>query len=297
MPNLALLRAVAWRHLGALRARISRQSGSAPSRARIAAPPAADEVDEDPAWLTPLVVDYFGRDGSTAMLRLLASSPAILVEGGYPYESERLAQVLLSGALPGAAPTSTSARAALADRWRSSSRELLSPRGQASPARYYAEKIRDARRLDRDALPGTRMIVLLRDPRDTLVSIESFSRAVGTRAIGGGDGREEMLRRFIRRQRERLEWIGSLQADEHAIVVDYRALVEDLEALAGRLAGWLEVDLDPRQVARDFRLRWVHGTSPDPRRSVGRWTTELDEATAARLQREIGAQMRAVGFA
>ncbi len=296
MPNLALLRAVAWRRLGALRARILRRPGSAPSRARIARRRAADEVREDPAWLAPLVVDYFGRDGSTAMLRLLASSPAILVEGGYPYESERLARILLSGDLPGAAPTSPSARAALADRWRSSSCELLSARGQASPARYYAEKIRDARRLDRDALPGTRMIVLLRDPRDTLVSIESFSRAVGTQAIGGGDGREEMLSRFIRRQRERLAWIGSLLVDERAIIVDYRALVEDLEAVAGRLAAWLEVDLDSRQVARDFRLRWVHGTSPDPRRSVGRWTTELDEATAARLQRDLGPQMRAVGF-
>jgi len=229
------------------------------------------------------------------MLRLLASSPAIAVEGGYPYESDRLARVLLHHGLLGAA-ASPETRAALADRWRSSSRELLNASGTALLPRYYAEKLRDARRLDRDALAGTRMIVLLRDPRDTLVSIESFSRAVGTHAIGGGDGREEMLRRFVRRQRERLEWIGSLKGDERALVVDYRALVEELEAVAGRLGSWLGADLNSSQVARDFRLRWVHGTSPDPKRSVGRWTTELDEATAARLQTEIGPQMRAVGF-
>ncbi len=36
--------------------------------------------------LRPIVVDYFGRDGSTAMLKILSSSPLIVVPGSYPFE-------------------------------------------------------------------------------------------------------------------------------------------------------------------------------------------------------------------
>jgi hypothetical protein len=37
-------------------------------------------------WLSPILVDSTGRDGSTLMMRLLASSPGIAVPGPYPYE-------------------------------------------------------------------------------------------------------------------------------------------------------------------------------------------------------------------
>ncbi|MGH2589458.1 MAG: sulfotransferase, partial [Actinomycetota bacterium] len=35
---------------------------------------------------TPILVDYFGRDGSTAIMALLASSPEIVIDEKYPYE-------------------------------------------------------------------------------------------------------------------------------------------------------------------------------------------------------------------
>lgn len=37
-------------------------------------------------WLVPILVDCFGRDGSTLMMRLLANSPQIAVGTRYPYE-------------------------------------------------------------------------------------------------------------------------------------------------------------------------------------------------------------------
>jgi hypothetical protein len=37
-------------------------------------------------WLTPILVDCFGRDGSTAVMAMLASSPGIAADPGYPYE-------------------------------------------------------------------------------------------------------------------------------------------------------------------------------------------------------------------
>jgi Sulfotransferase domain len=37
-------------------------------------------------WLTPILVDYFGRDGSTLLMALLATSPQIVIDEKYPYE-------------------------------------------------------------------------------------------------------------------------------------------------------------------------------------------------------------------
>src|SRR5215208_7302319 len=51
--------------------------------------PGGGEARGDP--LRPLLVDYFTRDGSTLMMRLLATSPQIAVGGGYPYEHKYFA--------------------------------------------------------------------------------------------------------------------------------------------------------------------------------------------------------------
>jgi hypothetical protein len=48
---------------------------------------AAESGDSRP-WLEPLLVDYAGRDGSTLMMRLLATSPQIAVGPEYPFEEK-----------------------------------------------------------------------------------------------------------------------------------------------------------------------------------------------------------------
>ena len=47
--------------------------------------------EQDSEWLTPILVDYFTRDGSTLMMRLLSSSPQIAVEMSFPYERKYFA--------------------------------------------------------------------------------------------------------------------------------------------------------------------------------------------------------------
>jgi hypothetical protein len=54
------------------------------ARNRLADRPMDDSPDSP--WLSPILVDSTGRDGSTLMMRLLASSPGIAVPGPYPYE-------------------------------------------------------------------------------------------------------------------------------------------------------------------------------------------------------------------
>ena len=41
--------------------------------------------------LTPILVDHTGRDGSTLLMRLLATSPNVAIPGPYPYERKYFA--------------------------------------------------------------------------------------------------------------------------------------------------------------------------------------------------------------
>ena len=275
MPNLATTRAIVWRRLAALRRRLTPER-RAPLPSEPPPGPATPAAGRIPA---PLLVDYFGRDGSTALLRLLSTSAAVHVEGRYPYEDDSLQRAL-------AAPDPVAG-------W---SRHCAARFAAAEPvSRWYAEKAIDVRRLDLTPFADARVIALLRDPRDTWVSIGAFSRAVGAAEIGGSGSRAERLDRFVERQRERLGWIDAL-ASEDARVVRYDDLVTDPGAVAAELSGWLGVDLDAAGLAGDFRLRWVHATSRDPARSVGRWRNELSEADLAAIRAGLEAPMAAVGF-
>ena len=280
MPNLATSRAIVWRRLAALRRRVAPRPRPGAAAAPVAPGAARATAGGPAATPTPLVVDYFGRDGSTALLRLLSSSPDVHVEGRYPYEAEDLKAVLATND-PAAA-------------WR----ELCAARfGSGAAPRWFAEKMIDARKADLAPFPQARVIALLRDPRDTWVSVEAFSRAVGAGEIGGSGTRAERLERFVERQRERLAWIETFAGEEGPLVVRYERLVDDLSAVAAEVGGWLGVGLDPAGVSGDFRLRWVHGTSRDPASSVGRWRDELGAPDLAVLRAGLEEPMRRAGYA
>jgi hypothetical protein len=79
--------------------------------------------------------------------------------------------------------------------------------------------------------------------------------------------------------------------------IEYAQLPAHRRAVAATIWGGLGVQPHPAAVAEDFRLRWIHGTSPDPRRSVGRWRGELDDAVVERLRRDLGERMSELGYA
>jgi hypothetical protein len=56
------------------------------SRRRISRPADRPARPSDGDWLEPILVDCFGRDGSTLMMHLLGSSPQIALGARYPYE-------------------------------------------------------------------------------------------------------------------------------------------------------------------------------------------------------------------
>ena len=306
--------------------------------------PAAAEAAS--GWLEPLLVDYFTRDGSTLLMRLLASSPQIAVGGGYPYEHKYFAYLFRWAHLidkedwprrvwnaGGLATLSQEKQMPLmgAPPWKR--RELFDPdegdeklsdaafrmvwgefsrraaaqtrvrlRRPDAEVRYYAEKHLSTWQVDMDRLPPVRLVALLRDPRDTYVSITSFTKkresAGQQRSMGRqpGESHEKWLERHLERQRTRLRWIREALDAGTMPVVRYEDLVLDLESEARRLEGILGVELDPEAVVADEKMRSTHVSAATPEASVGRWRREMDPELVRRFAEELGDELQALGF-
>jgi Sulfotransferase family len=151
--------------------------------------------------------------------------------------------------------------------------------------------------LDRAELPPLRLLVLLRDPRDTYASLLAFREATKAE-LGQRQAADEAdyLRRFIERQRDRLRWIAGLEEGRDTTIVRYEELVRDLRGVARRLSAWLEVALDADSVMRDKRVGWVHRTAESPEASIGRWRSDLPGDVADAIARELAPELAAAGF-
>ena len=295
--------------------------------------------------LEPILVDYFTRDGSTLMMRLLATSPQIAVGGRYPYEHKyfaylyrwarlpdrrqwprdfwngaHLASLAQEDYLPFLGPPPWLPRDLLAPGrggedisdysfrmvWAEFSRRAVAHTREqrAAPGadvRYYAEKHLTSWKVKLDDLPSVRLVALLRDPRDTYVSITAFRnklRDAGQRGSMGrqsGESNEVWLARFLERQKERLRWINLALREGTMPVFRYEDLVLDLPGQARRIEDWLGVRLDPAAVAKDDSLS-VHVSADTPESSIGRWQSEMPAELAKRFNDELGGELKALGF-
>ena len=287
------------------------------------------------SWLTPILVDYHTRDGSTLMMRLLASSPEIAVERPYPYEHKyftylwrwsrlvdrpndpdrwqpgRLRSIVGEEETPMIGPPtwwprplaeSAPGEAAMSRRvfdlaWeefsRRAARRTRAEAGSDARVRYYAEKHFSSWRLDLAELPELRLVVLVRDPRDSFASMLAFDQARGDRGFGA---QERELGAAIEVHRDRLRWIAGLARSGSPGLVRYEELVRDLDAVSSRLSDWLGVDLGPDEVRGDRSMRKLHATTKDAEASIGRWRGDLDPGLAAALSEGLGDELAALGF-
>jgi hypothetical protein len=186
--------------------------------------------------------------------------------------------------------------------WREFSRRAtavtrVAHRDPEGDVRYYAEKHMNSWLLDRTELPPLRLLVLLRDPRDTYASLLAFREATKAE-LGQRQAADEAdyFRRFIDRQRDRLRWIAGLEEGQDATIVRYEELVRDLPRVAGRLSAWLGVVLDADSVMRDKRVGWVHRTAESPAASIGRWRSDLPADVADAIGADLGPELEPLGF-
>jgi hypothetical protein len=168
--------------------------------------------------------------------------------------------------------------------------------------RYYAEKHLSSWQVDFDRMPSVQLLAILRDPRDTYVSITAFTakreRAGQQRSMGRqpGETAEAWLERHLARQKERLKWICKALKKGTMPVVRYEDLVLNLEDEARRLEGILGVELDPAAVAADEKMRSTHVSAATPEASVGRWRREMSPDLVRKFNDELGDELAVLGF-
>ena len=340
----ALARGLAWRLLTPVRLKAvaarHRNDARAQTPAKAPAHGPAEALSsrrEEGLWLTPLLVDYFARDGSTLLMRLLGTSPQIVIEETYPYESKYFAYLWrwsrlldrsewpqeswklsdlgslhqeVNSMMLGPPPwlprelfdepgSGTFSGAMFEAAWSEFSRRAARASKGDVPIvpRYYAEKHLNTWEIDLSELPETKLIVILRDPRDTFVSIRKFAER------GQADfGRErassarEYLDHVMARQKRRLRWIEQLLEEGRVPVLRYEDLVNDFDGAAKRLEAALSVQLDPGAAQSDRELRKRHGTAASPASSIGRWRTELSEEEIGAFDRALGDELDRLGF-
>ncbi len=285
----------------------------------------------DSSAVTPILVDCVGRGGSTLLMQLLRSSLQVIVEGPFPYERRYFAYFhhwarllgesdwpkdtwnnpelargarwnhSLIGPPPwGPDPLLTSSGPPMTESmiraaWDDFSRRLLAAHENGRPT-HYAEKSVDTHRLDLRLIPEARLLVLVRDPRDTFVSIEAFNAKRERTDFGRGESSdEEFLEAFIERHRRRMEWLGGLEGSP--LVIRYEDVVGDAAKVADKISGELSIEFVRSELRKlSVPAKPGHVTAGSTAASVGRWRAELDPAVEARIREALRRELEGLGY-
>lgn len=274
----------------------------------------------NPDHLKPLIVFSVGRSGSTALMKLLTAHPEISGHMPYPLET-RFAQHtyhamrIASSFAPSYAEDMMTAFTAR--------RPMLGPnpsfgyfkdldgffhqtyapglierhmemidafyRAQKSvdeqKPRFFAEKsTQDSYVVSvLDKIDGARRIMLMRDPRDIMVSIRKFNEQTGYLSFGAERvssfaEHAELIRASIEWHLEAAGW-----EDERSIFLKYEDMIADWTETATELFGLLGIADDEDTVEQAVRVIHAekggevrHATSSSTSDSMGRWINDLE---------------------
>ncbi len=257
------------------------------------------------------------RVGSTLLMHLLASSPAVTVDRSAPvsYEHPLLGYLVhlftpMGGPAPGpgdewwmedllfgpagscgplpfdpeCADRVTLQRACLRSAWSAVEHAL---RCHAPQARFYAEKSLRPLDLAVDAGVPVRLVDLVRDPRDIAASHTSFFSDRGP--FEGAS-----LDRFVAEVQARL--VDMHRAIAPRLVVRYEDLVREPARQAARLSTWLGTRFDAGVVEGDRAVFEPLTTTPSGAASIGRWRRDLPRGVPERIWVALGDQLAPFGY-
>lgn len=147
--------------------------------------------------------------------------------------------------------------------------------------------------------PKIRVMVLVRDPRDVIVSARAFDQKRGYSGFleQPGDTDEDLVLRYAA-QYERLVQIATTP---DVLLVRYEDMVADPGREAQRVFGWLGIDDSDDRVAAAVRQALSkkpgrHLTAASVAQTVGRWHDSLDGGTVELVNRHMTAQLAALGY-
>lgn len=251
--------------------------------------------------LTQLMIDApSGRSGSTLLMQLLGTSDQIAFDRIHPFESRYLSHALNSSVLPFASAVAGDPQQLALDTFKAMWDVYEQRLYTAFPAaRYYAEKLLVGvpAALVLAAGGEARVIELVRDPRDMLVSIRAFDAKRGYFGFGRAEGQTEadFFDQYVRTMNERFHRLGR-DTSGRSILVRYEDMVSDLPAVATRIGDWLGCELDAALGVGSAEQRASHGTSSSPSASVGRWKSELSPLDAREIGEIMGVELARLGY-
>lgn len=279
--------------------------------------------------LIPILLAPWGRNGSTAVMRLLASSDVVAAPTSHPYEQFRLsamfraAQLLggqrekprhgwgneglfpdvwedclkpLSYVDPGLADGNTVVRHCFRGLWQGFENAVQEVRAgnDLLPARYYAEKSEPLLSAEISTLIECRILFVLRDPRDVLISSRDFNRRRNNYTYGWQEDTDipALVRWQIERVRRDIRQFDRLGSDgTPALLLRYEDMIGAQAEFIGALQHWLDIELDPMALAAEAEEHGErHVTSASSTRSTERWRHELPDDLKA-LYLEIAADL------
>lgn len=298
---------------------------------------AADATDV--AGLTPVAVLALGRSGGTILVEALARHPELVACPRWPHEQRPATFVALAraslrlvpeGEPPGHEPAKSvyengrspfssrepelerdygeavlarldaAARAGVSDFYRRLATRLGKPAVRAFAEKVYVNLMVEFAR----QWPDARLLLLVRDPRDALLSAAGFfgrekeEPATRPRAQALAELIDGRYGQAWLRLPSKLEAARAAGLDVQ--VARYEELVAAPERTLATLAGRAGLSADGvAAMAAAFReepQRPGHLTSASPRESVGRWRRELDAASRARLEQALAPCVRALGY-
>jgi len=280
--------------------------------------------------LTPILVRMLsGRSGSTLLMQLLGTSNEIVFDRVYPFEVRYLTYLVRwamalkeqvpptdewnfgtrftePGGFVGPFPSLEAHywdgdamwKQALVSTWERFSQVVFEKHGGDAHPKYYAEK--SAPWLStylKDIIPY-RVVLLVRDPRDTFLSITAFNKKRGVPDFSRRkwEGDMAFAKRWVGLMRKRAEVAKKEQETTNSMLVRYEDLVSDLAGQAQRLGDWLDVELNAQQVESQVGDFAHHMTSESPILSVGRWRREMSPRLSAFITKELHDELTCFGY-
>ena len=255
---------------------------------------------------TPLLISSFGRSGSTALMNMLGSSIDISFIKEYPYERRFLIyflhmagilmkpynqseiwnhKVLMQGDIDYLGPIPYElinefdhnlrfAQDVLLNTW---NRFIDEQPFQHKPYPiYWAEKGQEHIVLfERLGIRYWKMILLIRDPRDHVVSTRKFNEKRGWHDFGWEPGFTDMdyARKMLPEYKIWLMRAINCNNDQCNLLIKYEDMIRDLINTSKKIAEWLNIDIDPSNITRHD----AHITSNSVEESVDRWKKELSK--------------------